>query len=55
MTKRFPVADIMKILMLIVALVAILVTKDSCGKSVGNLFDTVAPPVAGADGGQSRR
>jgi hypothetical protein len=54
--RRIPVPEVTKILMLIVAAVAIIVTKDSCGKSVKNLFDTVAPPSDGAaDAGHSRR
>lgn len=34
-----------QIVFVAVALVIILVTKDQCGRSVGNLFDTLAPPV----------
>jgi hypothetical protein len=54
MLRRFPLAEIVKILMLITALVAIVVSKDMCGQSVANLFNTIAPPVA-ADGGYNRR
>ncbi len=48
--RRFPLAEIVKILMMITALVAIIVSKDACGQAVHNLFNTVAPPVS-LDGG----
>jgi hypothetical protein len=58
MARRFPMTDVMRILMLVGALVAIILAKDACGQAVKNLFNTVAPPVvvvpdAGAD--QMRR
>ncbi len=54
--RRFPVAEITRILMLIVALVAIIASRDACGQAVKNLFNTVAPPVEAApDAGQIRR
>lgn len=34
-----------QIVFVAVALVVVLVTKDACGRAVGNLFDTLAPPV----------
>ena len=52
--SRFPFPEIIKILMMITALVALILSKDACGQAVSNLFNTVAPPAA-ADGGQSRR
>jgi hypothetical protein len=55
-TNRFPMVAVTRILMLIVALVAIIMAKDACGQAVKNLFNTVAPPVPEAvDGGQIRR
>jgi hypothetical protein len=53
--RRFPLPEIVKILMMITCLVAIIVTKDSCGQAVKNLFNTVAPPVAEDAGGYNRR
>jgi hypothetical protein len=52
--RRFPLDAIVKILLMIVALVAIVMTKDMCGQSVANLFNTIAPPVA-IDGGRPTR
>ena len=52
--SRFPLPEIIKILMMITALAALILSKDACGQAVSNLFNTVAPPVAG-DAGQSRR
>jgi hypothetical protein len=45
MARRLPAADIFRILMLVGALVAIILAKDTCGQAVKNLFNTVAPPV----------
>jgi len=52
--SRFPLPEIIKILMMITALVALILSKDACGQAVSNLFNTIAPPAA-PDGGQSRR
>lgn len=48
---RFPAAQIIKILMMIVCLVAILMLRKSCAQGVNQWFNTVAPPVA-ADAGR---
>jgi hypothetical protein len=53
--RRIPLAEITKILMLIGALLAIILSKDACGQAVRNLFNTVAPPVAAPDARQSTR
>jgi hypothetical protein len=45
---RFPLNEIVKILMLITALVAIIVSRQACGQAVTNLFNTVAPAVPDA-------
>jgi hypothetical protein len=43
LTPRF-VAQVTKILILIVALFAIVAFREQCGQGVVNLFDQVAPP-----------
>jgi hypothetical protein len=54
--RRLPIPEITKILILLTAAVMIILSKDTCGKAVQNLFNVVAPPVAaGPDAGQSRR
>lgn len=56
MARRFPAADVTRILMLVGALVAIILAKDACGQAVKNLFNTVAPTAAAVpDAGQTRR
>jgi hypothetical protein len=45
MFRRTPLQQVIQIAFMIVALVIILMTKDQCGRSVGNLLDTLAPPV----------
>jgi hypothetical protein len=51
--SRFPLPEIIKILMMITALVALILSKDACGQAVTNLFNTLAPPVP-PDGGAGR-
>jgi hypothetical protein len=53
MARRIPVPEIVKILMMITALVALILSKDACGMAVTNLFNTLAPPVP-PDGGHGR-
>ncbi len=42
---RFPLAQLIQIFMLIVALVAVLMLRQSCASGVATWFNTVAPPV----------
>ena len=45
MFRRTPLQQVIQIAFVIVALVIVLMTKDQCGRSVGNIFDTLSPPV----------
>jgi len=53
--SRFPLPEIIKILMMITALVALILSKDACGQAVSNLFNTLAPQGAPDGGSQNRR
>ncbi len=41
---KFPLAQLIQIFMLIVALVAVLMLRQSCASGVATWFNTVAPP-----------
>jgi hypothetical protein len=49
---RFPLAQVVQIMMLITALAAVLLLREGCGAGVANWFRIVAPDVPAArDGG----
>lgn len=48
--SRLPRRNLRRALFLLAALLAVLVIKYTGGSSVGNIFDTVAPPSAQAPG-----
>jgi hypothetical protein len=52
LVPRFPLAAIVRILMLVTALVFVLLMRNACGDGVANWFHIVAPEVTGADGGR---
>jgi hypothetical protein len=45
---KFPLAQVVQILMLVTALVAVLLLREGCGAGVANWFHIVAPDVADA-------
>lgn len=54
MLPRFPLAEIVRILMLLVALVVIFSMRNACGSGIANWFNIVAPTSTGAvDAGRS--
>ena len=52
LVPRFPLAEVVRILMLILALVVILSMRNACGDGVANWFNIVAPESA-SDAGPS--
>ncbi len=50
MSRRTPFQQIIQIIFVTVALVIVLVTKDQCGRSVGNLFDALGGGSSGSAG-----
>lgn len=49
---KFPLAQVVQILMLVTALIAVLVMREGCGKGVANWFGIVAPEAAAPDAGR---
>lgn len=52
---KFPLAQVVQVMMLVTALIAVLVMREGCGKGVANWFNIVAPESAagaGADAGR---
>ena len=55
MFRRTPLQQVIQILLVAMTLVIILVFKDQCGRGVGQLLDSVAPPPGGGSRGSAAR